>query len=759
MIWYKHSNFRGITTSLSSVVSIWGLFLLSVVEITEFSTPLLITGGLIIIGLGVDGYLWRRELGELLIKIVAVVTTAAWGVIQAIWLFLKTYYRELVSLVCLGFILIGFLSWVNLIGVAFLFFYGGYSLIVIIWRFPTRHEYFRGVTTTLSTLLLFWGSFQLFFNVELIFRLFVFLCYFGTGSTISIVIWRVELKWLFYRTGNAAWQFLSNYYRHLVTVIAVDLMIIGSLGPWIVGSNNFFDLFFISIFILGYICGCMIWYKHSKFRGITTTLSFVVMIWGLLLLSVVDITEFSTLLIAGGLIITGMSVDGYLWRKELLKLIVKITNTTVNFIKRGYHAILNSLRVTWKALKRTWGSFSQFIRNYRWELLKYSSTFIGLLLLLAGPPLMALIFTTTIESILDLFVRVIGLVVIALAWHKEIIRILKVTWTTLVQAVDNFVQFLGKNRWEILKYSSTFIGFLILLAGPSLMALIFATTIELILDLFVRVIGLVVIALAWHKEIIRFLKASWAALKQAWGAFINFLKATGTAIGQALRDLFTFLRKYRWEILKYSGTLIGVLLLLAGPPLLALLFATTIDPILGLLIRTTGLGFVVLAWHREIMHFLKASWTALKRAWKSLKKIVSETFTQIVDLTIPISMFAIAIIIGLYGFLLVVTMLIDPNHIFDRLLIENIPLLEIFAQIFQPGRYASEGWGGEWGGSLLGFFNGFPQIINVVLGAFIVAAALYIMYIVGLKYRENLRLKTLLKTSESPANISTKKRV
>ncbi|MFX0050421.1 MAG: hypothetical protein ACFE8U_03920 [Candidatus Hermodarchaeota archaeon] len=749
--------------------------------------------------------------------------------------FFTTYYRHFVTILALCLIIMGFVGW-SVVEAAFAFFFAGYLLGAIIWYIPSRHNYFRGVTTTLSVILIFWGLAQLI----LAFDLLTFIIYGGTGTVLPVFLWRVELKQLIIQVVLGFQKFLLAYYRHLVTILATVLMFIGSLGPLIIGSYNFFDLSFISIFLLGYFSGSMIWYKHSKFRGITTTLSSIVLIWGMFLLSEVDFTEFATLLITGGFIVTGIGVDGYLWRRELKQLIGKTMTAAVVFFKRTLDVMLNSLRIAWKALKRAWRRFVLFLRTYKWDILKYSGTLIGILLLLAGPPLMGLIFATTVEPILDLYVRAIGLVFIVLVWHKEIMRILKATWVALVQAVDNLVQLLRKYRSEVFKYSTTIVGFLLLLSGPLLLGLIFAPEFISNFDLGIRGVGIALLGIAWYAEIIRFMKASWAVSKQAWRAFIDFLKATGTALVQAVDNfaqflrnyqqkilkysvtligallllvgpplvglIFTldlalnfdfwirliglvllglawhkeiiqllkaswtalkrawrrfvlFLRTYRWEILKYSGTIIGFVLLLAGPPLINLILTITIEPLIDLLIRASGFGFIVLAWHEEIIRLLKASWTALKQAWKALKNIVSRTFSQIIDLTIPISMFTIAIIIGLYGFLLVVTMFIDQNHTIDRFLIDNIPLLENIAQIFQPGNYASEGWGEEWGGSLLGFFNGFPPIMNVVLGTFIVAAALYIMYIVGLKYRENLRLNTLFKTSEPPVNISIKKRV
>ncbi|MHA2276290.1 MAG: hypothetical protein ACXAC2_11005 [Candidatus Kariarchaeaceae archaeon] len=94
VIWYvptKHEHFRSISTTLNSYILLLGLYIVISSVKLPFNNllPTLIIPSLsILVGSVVDVYLWRKEIFHIL---------------QSIWRFNRTYYREIVTLISVGF--------------------------------------------------------------------------------------------------------------------------------------------------------------------------------------------------------------------------------------------------------------------------------------------------------------------------------------------------------------------------------------------------------------------------------------------------------------------------------------------------------------------------------------------------------------------------------------------------------------------------------------------------------------------------------
>ncbi|MHA2166045.1 MAG: hypothetical protein ACXAAT_09300, partial [Candidatus Hodarchaeales archaeon] len=562
IVWYfpKHSYSRGVNTSLSSFLFFWSLLVILNninLGIYDWNFPtnlgLLIPGALLVFYLGVDTYLWRKEL---------------YYVLQQVWAFIRTYYREFVTIFGLGFMIVGslfpeFFAFLEVMDpfypIPVFSFIFGYSLIMIIWRFPKQPIYFRGITTAVSMIVSLWGVISITFSRSFSFDFFgespldlwpsiVSTFYLGVGIVISVYLWRTEIKRSVIQVGQvivnaikgtieffvnvvkAVWnafkqafwgviQYIRGNYRQIVTVFSLITMFMG-----LAGSNEAFNWDPLAMFFLGYLVSCSVWRfptRHEYFRGITTTLSIFTLFWGtgLLLKNGISAPDLFAVpfLITYLLIVVASVVPIFLWLEELSQLVKQIAQAIKQAFMRAIYAVINFVKTVWNAFKQAFWAVIEFVRiNYK-EIISVFSLITMFLGFVGSNDAFKW------ESIALFF---LGYLVSCSVWRfptrHEYFRGISTT-------VSIFTLFWGMA--QLLKNG---------ISAPDLLAIPFLVTYLLI----VVASGLPIYL--WRVELWRVVKQIAQAIKQAFMiaiyAVINFVKSVWNAFKQAFWAVIDFVR-------------------------------------------------------------------------------------------------------------------------------------------------------------------------------------------------------------------------
>ncbi|MHA2246576.1 MAG: hypothetical protein ACXADY_16660 [Candidatus Hodarchaeales archaeon] len=825
-IWYKHDYFRGATTTFSTGVLLWGLL----ASFFYGQASIGISAGLFLLGFITDVVVWRTEVTNAIVQTWKSFVLFLKKTYLAIVQFLQTYYRELITAVALGFITLGSIfpsfleevNWFDLVPLGM--FLVGYIIGVAIWY---KHDYFRGATTTFSTGVLLWGLLASFFYGQASIGISAGL--FLLGFIADVVVWRTEVTnaivqtWKSFvlflkKTYHAIVQFLQTYYRELITAIALGFIAFGSIFPLFLEEVNWFDLIPLGMFLIGYIIGVAIWYKHDYFRGATTTLSTVVVFWGLL-------ASFfygqASIIISAGLVLIGVVDNMVVWRIELKNVLVQTVHTIHNFLitvknagvkaVRAFIAYLVSVKNTIvQAVRVT----IQFLRTYYVEILRYSTTFLGGLFLFTG--LTAVVLRT--QSGYEVWLIGGGLTFLWIAWFHKVNQFIKQSLLSLgdviVRGYHTFVKFLidvknaivkavrsaylatvaffhyaWDHRVDIIRAFLTITGSLLIIAPLSLpFFTVSEYKIEPGISILLIFMGLVFLYIAWFRQVNQFVKQSLQALRDAIvhaaHAFYNFLVDVKNAIVKAVRSaylatvaFFHYTWDHRVDIIRAFLTITGSLLIIA--PLSLPFFAVSeykIEPGISILLIFMGFVFLYIAWFRQVNQFVKQSLQALRDAivhaahsfynflvdvknafvqafyaiGSFMKKVgnqLEQLFRAAIDLTIPIVLIILAVSVLLYGFILLISGVINPDGDQMSKFFISIPILgdilDFSASIIQ---------GGDYNGNLLGVFVGDPVFLIPLGAALIVVGAVILLFVVLKK--ENMRLKSLL---NSPSNSDSNK--
>jgi hypothetical protein len=717
LIWYipiRHDNYRGITTALSIGILLRGIFLF-LMEFSDASTffdiPLLVSYLLIGIGIVSPTYLWRVELWQVLKQSVQAIVQACvaaglailsflkagWNAIKStFWTslnFVQTYYREFVTVFSLCVMYIGSLGvWIfgfdqfNPVSLGLLLL--GYLVGSAIWRFRGRHDYFRGITTTLSVFALLWGIFQLFLNLDITanfldvpFLLSYLLI--GIGIVLSTYLWRVEL-----------WQVFKQSVQAIVQACVVaGLAILGFLKAgwnaiksafWTIGKTiheilrvSYHNL--IRLFL----------YIQSNFW---TVVRYFLSIVGFLMINVGFILLISGETIGYWWIFGGLLLICSSWWEITLQILRAIASSLRNFAVSVKEYLV-------KLRKYLWAKFYaiiEFGRIYFKPLVKTSTTIIGILLDLLGLTL----FDTPNMVTVAIILIMVGTIILIFTWHKEIvallIRIVSLTknilettgrflWDSGVvikKAIGDFIEYLWLIRIAILRAVMTSVGFILVI-----IALI--SNLDEIIRLALFITGLILFSSAWFTKIIELLqriaKSFWAIIV----AFGRFLWEIGITIRDAVDSFISYIVD-RWrEIVRAFTTVIGILLIILG--ISSLTSAQSSDEIylnLGLIL----LGFIMItiSWRTQIYAYvvrlintlidavnqlIKACGELISRIWDQFRQIVRTTFDSGLYIAI-VTLGVFAVGYGLILFISIFATPIDGNRgAWTKEVLHPIPIL------------------------------------------------------------------------------------
>ncbi|MFX0122726.1 MAG: hypothetical protein ACFFAE_03755 [Candidatus Hodarchaeota archaeon] len=729
VIWYipdRHAYFRGVTTIMSVIVVLWGFLLLSSLLRTSTSDvpPYMISTILIVLGIGVDGWIWRIEIQT----------------------FLKTYYREIITMGALGFMVFGLFTWNNVINFPhwpFLFFFIGYMVGVVVWRIPDRHDYFRGVTTALSTTLVLFGVFLLFFldyqSINWLSGGLVVI-----GVVVNGMVWRKELKHLVIQITvtikNALIQTGQTIKNSLIAV----------KDAFIQATHAFIQFVDKTLYT--------IWdHRIAIVRVFMTIVGFVSIIVSILTWFGFYIAFLTwSLGLESFLFITGVLILYLAWFHQINRFMKQSTITIWNTLVKTGHALYNFLRevknAVIEALHTIW--------LYRIVILRVLATIIGPLVMLTA---IIVVPGITIVAAVRMMLFIVGIAILYVTWIHQINYFIKqlniairdaivqsahAIYNFLVAAKNTIVtifQYTWDHRIDILRAITTTIGFILVLTGlfPIIELIDFNIRVVLILG------GIILLYLAWRQHINQFVKQSAIAIHntliQTARAIKNFFVAIKDAIIHLVRASVQFLQTYYIEIIRYFSTCIGILFLIIG-------FVTILQDPIGWLLIGGGISILYIAWLHQVNRFIKQTLQAIKDAivhaahafGSFMRKIgiqLNQLFRTTIDLTIPIILVLLAISVLFYGFIVLISGLIDPSGVQMSELSFSIPILgpilNVIAAVIQGEAYSE---------NILGVFAN--QLFLIPLGAALIVIGGIIFLFVALK-KEAMRLQTLRNPKDS----------
>ena len=750
----RHAYFRGITTTLSIIVVLWGSLLLGLLLIPPVSSDDLsyvISSFLMVVGISINGWIWRIEIYQLFKSILITLKNTIVYTINTTAQFLKTYYRELITISALSFTVYGLVVTWNSISIfpygPFFFLLFGYIVSVAIWYIPDRHNNSRGVTTTLSTLLILYGI-LLLLSQDLLLILWLSGGLVVIGIVVNGTIWQTELKQLVIKTAIA----LKNVF--ILTGQAIKSFFIAVKDAFIQTIHT-------------------VWYHRIIItRAILTTAGFIatvtsiISLFGFTIAFVPWMTETLELLF----LLFGIVLLYIAWFNQVNQFIKQSAVTIWNTSVKAGHALYNFLII----VKNTVIEALHTIWLYRIVILRAFATILGPLMILVSFVVVPFLEISP-EQLgfgIQLVLLIAGLSVLYAAWFYQVNHFIKQSllairnalaltartvydfFITVTNSIVALFHYVWDHRIDILRAITTVLGSILVLAG------LFPPSTDLFdFRLVLILVGILVLYFAWFHQVNHFVIQSAIALHNAFQQLMH-------AIGQALRAFFQFLKDtysaivqffqtYYIEIIRYSVTCIGALIIVVG--------LTRLQDSLGLLLVGVGLIIIYFAWFNQVNRFIKQTLRSIQdafiRAFLAFKNAIEQAFHALgafmkkiaiqlnqlihttIDLIIPIVLVILAISVLFYGFIVLISGLIDPSGFQISEIFLSIPilgdLLGVIAAIIQGEVYSE---------NLLGVFA--DQVFLIPLGAALIVIGGIIFLFVALK-KENMRLQSLLNPTDS----------
>ncbi|UCG01428.1 MAG: hypothetical protein JSW11_17635 [Candidatus Heimdallarchaeota archaeon] len=622
-IWHipdRHAYFRGVTTTLSITVVLWGILLLGLLltpPVSPDELSYVISSFLIVMGISINGWIWRIEIYQSFKSILIALKNAIGYTINTTAQFLTTYYRQLITIGALSFTVYGLVVTWNTISAfpygPFFFLLSGYIVSVAIWYIPDRHSNSRGVTTTLSTVLILYGI-LLLLSQDLLLILWLSGGLIVIGIVVNGTVWRNELKQLVIKTAIA----IKNAF--IFTGQAI---------------KNFFiavkDAFIQTIH--------MIWYHHIIItRAILTTAGFIV-----------TVTSFISML--------GFTIAFVPWMSETLELLFLLFGIVILYIawfNQVNHFVKESAITIWNTLVLTGHALYNFLIKvkeaviealhtiwfYRIVILRAFATILGPLMILVSFVVVPFleISPEQLQFGIQLVLLIAGLSVLYAAWFYQVNHFVKQSLLAIRNAIVNtahdiknfFVTAInaliqaGHSIWEhriaiiraIMTISGsimTSIGLLLLFYRMYDMSLISG------LELFLILAGVLLLYVAWFHQVNLAFKQLSIAIRNALVQTANAVHKFLVAVTNSIAAFFQYAWDHRIYILRAVTTITASILILAGllPPSREL-FDFRLVLILG------GILLLYLAWFHQVNQFVLQSAITLRNAFQQLMHAIGQ---------------------------------------------------------------------------------------------------------------------------------------
>ncbi|MHA2388996.1 MAG: hypothetical protein ACXACW_09760 [Candidatus Hodarchaeales archaeon] len=780
-IWHvrtPHQYFRRIATILSVPVFFFGLFQGNwTIDFTR--SELVWPSTILILYIGTSSllstYLWRVEVSLFIRR-----TT------EAIKQYIERYYRELCTVIGLSLMVIGTLNWDGMLAAPL--FSVGYLLTTGIWHFPTRHRYFRGIATTLSIFILFWGIIQFSLIVEptsdfLEVPFLITYSFIGIGSAMPIFLWRVELWQLGKQIAKAIHQAFMRTMH-----IAFDLM--KNVWNSIKQAFRAFLKFAYGVLLsMYYSMGKLIQYIKLNFW---TVVRYFFSITGFLMIFVGVIFQtryFANTELGIILIISGFLFICGAWWENSIQILRVIGNSLLNFIITIRDNVIQVGKYLWAKFL----GLIEFGRIYIEPIIRISATLLGGFLVLLGILGGSFeFFTIDIPS--ELFI-IVGFVILFLTWRTQIISSFKSMANTLWNLFIGGLRYL----WEaavgvknaiinaglavkvffqtyyplLIRYCIFFLGLILMAVAfqpwvsetfdilPFILFMIgyfssffawylhaYFRGIGTVLSTYVSLIGLyqvrystdpiswivVVIGIAangilWRNELL-------SILRQSWNALIDYIVETARAIKKSISDFLDHLWSLRWNILGTTGIILDLYSIY--------LLISSSTRIFGFFLLLVGSVLIGVAWNKEILNFLQQCINLLSKAVAELLNFASRIWDQfkrfsrsIYDSTFILLFVTLGILACGYGLILVISGIFDPKGAWTTG-IRNIPIVGdiiwLIASFAQGRPFDLDGVT-----NLLGAWDAFPEIVLILLGSAIIFFGVLITFVSYIK-REDIKV-------------------
>ncbi|MFX1515270.1 MAG: hypothetical protein ACFFC6_03110 [Promethearchaeota archaeon] len=899
VVWLNHTHFRKITTTLSTLVLLWGLFLLYpyiiLGELWPIPLPLLLSGVLIIIGLSENGIIWRKEIFYFLVAVKNAIVQAIRATFRFIRETLRSFYLAIVAFfhyiwdhrvdILRGFltiigslvILFSFLVFLNswslddfvwgiIFGVPILYVawfnqtnlfikqtlisikdaivrttYAIYNFLVALknafvqavrtsyqatvsffhYTWDHRVDIVRAFLTIIGFLLIILAFFlsplvspqyqiDLGQNIAVIILGFLFLYaawfhqtnHFIKQSLIAIGNVSVQTYRRFVvflkNTYHSTVQFLQKYYRDVITTFALGLMTISPLVSWILKLPPILPLI---PFLLGYIVGVAIWYKHANFKAVTTTFNTAVFLCGfVLLLTVLSSTDVQTIWISSGLVLIGVVADGIVWRVELWQFLTHTIEVAVTTIKKAAHAIFQFLVDTKNAIvlvtRSTYLATMAFLHStwdHRVDILRALSTIIGAFVVLFGVVVFfssmivvsgyTIVISPQFTDLGGLVGIIIGGLFLYAAWFRQtnlfvkrsliaFRNVLVTIKNTIVQAVRSaylatvaFLHYTWNHRVDILRAFLTITGGVFVYIGLSISLNSWFT------DLFgigEMILGGIFVYVAQFHQTNNFIKRTLIAIRDAivrtCHAIYNFLVDVKNAIVHTVRSAYLATVAFLYYIWDHNVDILRALASLTGPLMILRAFFPDLgltQPLISLVLLVCGLGLLYAAWFSQVNHYIKQSLIAIRNALAQAALIVVQFLSQalaqlgqlvvaMIDSIILILCILLSVSAIFYGFVLILSGIIDPSGEWTRIfLAESLPILgefiELIAKFVQNFTLFNLQQILESDvETLLGEWAGEERIILIILGVSFITPGV-ILGIITFLMRDSIKLSSLKK--------------
>ncbi|MFX1251936.1 MAG: hypothetical protein ACFFCZ_10030 [Promethearchaeota archaeon] len=563
--WYKHQRFRGITTTLNFLLSIWSFNLFFLID-SDLSIWILVISAILVSSIAITVLLWRRELLTAVKQVLHVIGSA----IKAIALFIVASVVSLITFFRENFITI----------VRALSFFAGLFLL------------FSGLPILSGEV--FWGLFNLSRFIGL------FLLYLAWFKKINTFI-----KEIFKAIGQSILNSFKWLRAHNIILTRISLFIMALVSLYI--ALLFFstsDLFPV-LFIAGYFLALASWYKHHAFREIITSLNVLL----LLLITYIFIIFTSVFfrisplygiffLTSNATFLTLLTVNlatlGFLWRKELLTAIKQVLHVIGSIVNRIVLFIVASIVSFLSFLKENYIAIS------RGFLILFGVTLFFLAIL--GQYIPPLPGKITLWGPFNLY-HVFGLFLLYLVWFKEINRFIKETSKKIGLVVYNFtltvLLWIKTNQVILTRVSLFSVALICMLAG-----LLSFSTLDLFLVLFIA--GYFLALASWYKhQAFRSIITSLSLIVST--VFLSLYIVSLFGFGEPIKELLAYDLLLSNLFRGITATLILLLSILRFFPNLFSLYGFG-EPIKELLAYVLLLGnFAVLCilWRKELLTAIK----------------------------------------------------------------------------------------------------------------------------------------------------------
>jgi hypothetical protein len=608
--WYHHPYFRVIGTTLSTVLTIFGLYLFT--DSSTYKVPIL----LVVTGVVVNVLIWRKEIIDLIIQTLMVLKNALDRTARVIYSFFVAVKDTTIRAVQT---IKSFIS----------------QLLRSIW--DHRYDILRTLSTLTSALLMIVVFFLPHLEAPLDqFDLAIRMVLFIAGIVLLYATWFRQVNHTIKQVVLAVVDAITRTYRAFVNSLkAVVATIVRGIKAFVLLIRT---------------------YHVEILRYSSTFIGTILVTFGFFLLS--SDQFWGPLVMACGIAFLYVA-----WFHQVNHAIKQVVLAVVDAITRAYRAFVNYLKTVAAAIVRGIKAFVLFLRLHYVEILQYTATISGFLLFSVGSCGIILLIPGNIVA--SLIIMILGIALIYAAWFHQInklvyqalsfllrnkvniLRIFELVTSLSLILIALVLPLLSQQQLEaetilltlILGVIGTLVIYLDLYVFgvpetirnlseglvSMVQAIVLITGILLILmgityPIFNPLVGWTLFFIVFYPGIggLLIYRVYFSEINQfviqTCQALIRILKATTAAIVQTYKSFELFLRVHYIVILRFSVTLSGFFFILVG--FLSLLQVPS-EPLVNSFLMAIGMALLYIAWFQRVNHVVKQISISIVQAYRA----------------------------------------------------------------------------------------------------------------------------------------------